>query len=536
MGRISRQILAAAAALPLLLSSCRAEPVSDGGFDIALKLESIGASSATVSAIPTDPEVEYCLFVTAQSEYSESRIPRTAEYAKGEHSLSVSSLEMGKDYLAVALVEMTGYRKLLEFNTNAAIGSLDPTGHPENFNVTSIPTKQSKSKKRGVSGNLQSASDASLLGPGVSWDYNWSHNYPGNASDIYAAGMAFYPMVWNSGLNKDNISRLKRDYPSTEYILGYNEPNLTDQANMVPSVAAETWPELRAFSKEVGMKLASPALNYGTLSGYNDPEKWLDEFIACDGIGSDAFDVVALHCYMPNASGMRSMIRKFDKYGKPVFMTEFCHANGNITNDVSEQISFMSEVLNMLETDANVGGYSWFMTRGSGPWNAISLLNNDAVNPALTDLGQLYVNFSTFDKDCAYALHEPIPAEHYCAHNMCGVQTGWGDVFKVRLCNDVFGKLMILCYQPDAWVEYQVEVDKDGTYALAARYRAELLGGTMVLTVDGGDQTVVKFDKTADWKCKWIEGLSLSNGRHTIRLKHREGRVDFNWFYLDQAI
>lgn len=73
----------------------------------------------------------------------------------------------------------------------------------------------------------------------------------------------------------------------------------------------------------------------------------------------------------------------------------------------------------------------------------------------------------------------------------------------------------------------------DGTYALAARYTSELLGGKMVLTVDGSDQQVVEFEKTPLWKCKWIEDIALDKGRHTIRLALRSGRVDLNWLYLD---
>lgn len=522
----------AVAVLPLCLS-CQAQMPPEDGFGISVSVSVVSAEKAYVYTVPTDTEVEYCVFVVKESEYRESRIPTSAQYVKGEYEYEAGGLEKGTVYCAVALDELRGYRKVEKFDTDAVSGSSNPEGHPEDFNLGSVAVKQSRSAKRGIAGNLQTASDANLLAEGVSWDYNWSHEYPGVASDMYAAGMSFYPMVWNSGLNKDNISRLKKDYPQSGWILGYNEPNLTDQANMIPSVAAASWPDLREFANSLGMKLASPALNYGTLSGYSDPEKWLDDFIACDGIGPDAFDAVALHCYMPNVNGMRAMIRKFDKYAKPVYMTEFCHANGNITNDVSEQISFMSDVLNMLESDENVGGYSWFIARAGGSWSAISLLNNDYQNPALTDLGRLYVNFSSFDRNCWYGKGEAIPAEHYSAHNMCGVQTGWKEVFKVRPCTDSAGELMILCYQPDAWVEYQVEVPEDGTYALGARYVAELIGGKMTLTIDGADRRVVEFGKTSKWQCKWIEGLELKKGRHTIRLEHREGRVDFNWFFLD---
>ena len=173
------------------------------------------------------------------------------------------------------------------------------------------------------------------------------------------------------------------------------------------------------------------------------------------------------------------------------------------------------------------------MHRATGKWGAISLLNSDVSSPELTELGRVYVNFSSFDKNCWYGRHEVIPAEHYVAHNMCGVQTGWKDVFKVRPCTDSAGELMILCYQQDAWVEYQIEVEKTGTYSLGARYISTLLGGVMAVSVDGGKEQFVTFDKTSEWKCKWIDGLYLEKGKHTIRLTHKDGRVDFNWFYLD---
>ena len=69
-------------------------------------------------------------------------------------------------------------------------------------------------------------------------------------------------------------------------ILAYNEPNLTDQANMTPTRASELWPNLVAVAEKLGMRLTSPAMNYGTLAGYSDPEVWLDDVE--NGIGSRA--------------------------------------------------------------------------------------------------------------------------------------------------------------------------------------------------------------------------------------------------------
>lgn len=51
--------------------------------------------------------------------------------------------------------------------------------------------------------------------------------------------------------------------------------------------------------------------------------------------------------------------------------------------------------------------------------------------------------------------------------------------------------------------------------------------------MDGAAQQEVEFEKTPSWKCRWIENISLSKGRHTIRLALKSGRVDINWLYLD---
>lgn len=463
-----------------------------------------------------------------------SNIPGSAEYTEGDQMRTIADLEIGTEYYVVAAAELLGYTVKEPLVTLGSGGTSDPAGHPDDFWIADIPVKQARSARRGISGGFQMDTDAALLGPGVSWCYNWSHNYPDYTPRLDEAGMLFLPMVWNAGINEAQILRYAEEHPQAQYLLAYNEPNLTDQANMTPAQAAAAWPALKAVAQKAGLKLISPALNYGTLAGYSDPEKWMDDFLACDGVSLDDMAGIALHCYMPNVPGMRAMIRKFDKYRKPIFMTEFCHANGTITNDVATQKSFMSEVLNFLETDSAVGGYSWFMCRASGSWGAISLLGSDTARPALTELGEMYVHFSSFDKNCWYRPGEPIPAEHYSAHNCSDAapSESWTPPFPVLNTTDRSGDLMVVGNKSGAWVEYQIEVDAARTYALAVRYQAELMDGTFDLSIDGGTPVEAVFEKTDYWKTKWID-LDLSAGRHTLRLAHRNGRADFNYLYLD---
>ena len=103
------------------------------------------------------------------------------------------------------------------------------------------PKYQHKSPKRGVGFNFGQIPDAdvSLLGPALSWSYNWGIN---NSNTVYSLfsqyGMDFCPMIWNTNWSEDSIRAFKAAHPSCRYLLAYNEPTLTDQANMVPSVAA----------------------------------------------------------------------------------------------------------------------------------------------------------------------------------------------------------------------------------------------------------------------------------------------------------
>ncbi len=529
MKKMISQLLLAALILSSL--SCSKTTVPQwGGFSIKLAVASLAPTSVTIVATASDSDSLCRFYVTPKADYRTSVIPESAESFRGNAEFTVTDLDPTVNYYAVAALK-SGYSSIKEFNTSSAVGSLDPKGHPEDFNIVAIPTKQSRSSRRGVFGAMATSSDPAKLGAGVSWNYDGTQNYPSYATSLYAGNMAFYPMVSGTDINKSDITRIQSSYPQNGWIFGYNEPNSADGANMTPTAAAASWEELRTFAKGLGMSLSSPVLSSnGTLPEYGDPVSWLDKFVSCDKVGNEAFDAVALHCFVGQASDMREILRCFDKYSKPLYITEFCHFDVTVTNDEEKQISYMSDALNLLETDSAIGGYSWFKTRASGNWEAISLFNDDAKKPALTPLGKLYVNFSSFDKNCFYTRREPIPAAHYSSCNLSDA-SHWENTVKVRPCTDDFGALMTQFDEDGVWTEYQVEVSEDGTYALAARYSGD--GAKMALSIDGGEAQTVEFPASSQWGCKWVEGLKLSKGRHTLRLGLQSGRVDLNWLYLD---
>ena len=219
--------------------------------------------------------------------------------------------------------------------------------------VLDYQSLQAKSLKRGVSFSFSQLpeNDITLLAPGISWSYNWAVNTSNEAFSYFEHfGLDYCPMIWNANWQESSLRAFKQAHPECEYLLAYNEPNLTDQANMVPSKAAEDWPRLVAIAKELNMKIIAPAMNYGTLADYNDPWKWLDEFFAQPGVSLEDVSGIAIHCYMGSAASMKNYLDKFKKYGKPIWLTEFCNwANNNIS--LEAQMEYMVQAMNLLEAD-----------------------------------------------------------------------------------------------------------------------------------------------------------------------------------------
>ena len=208
-----------------------------------------------------------------------------------------------------------------------------------------LHSEMRKSAKRGVSFDFKQAEDLPLLSPFCSWAYNWGNTQNAQAALWFDSNdMDFCPMAWNNTYNADAIRQYVQAHPKTKYLLGFNEPNLKDQCNMTPAEAAAHWGEVVALANELHVKLVSPAMNYGTLDGYSDPVKWLDEFFAQPGVSMADIDAIAVHCYMSSPSAVRNYIEMFRKYGKPVWLTEFC-AWDPVPGSVESQMDYMCTVL-----------------------------------------------------------------------------------------------------------------------------------------------------------------------------------------------
>ena len=102
----------------------------------------------------------------------------------------------------------------------------------------------------------------------VSWWYNWAVTPELPVRDHYEDyDMDFVPMAWNGAFNETALREFLDEHPNVKYLLGFNEPNFAEQANLTPQQAADLWPQLEAIADDYNLKLVAPAVNYSPLDG-----------------------------------------------------------------------------------------------------------------------------------------------------------------------------------------------------------------------------------------------------------------------------
>ena len=396
-----------------------------------------------------------------------------------------------------------------------------PTNTPDERRVAST---MSKSAKRGVAFNFAVAEDLPLLSDAISWDYNWGNDQnPTAASWMDMEGIDFCPMCWSGNYSADRIRAYVAAHPNTKYLLAFNEPNLKDQARMTPAEAAAMWASVVALAKELKLKLVSPAMNYGTLAGYSDPIKWLDEFFAQPGVSIDDIDAISIHCYMANPQALRNYVAMFYKYNKPIWLTEFCAWEEYAIHSEEDQMTYMCSVLNYLEQDGNVERYAWFIPRYKPGFPYMPLLTYYAPYE-LTSAGKVYCGFSSFDRSVWFRGEKQVQASNYIGVSDFAVQ--------VRPSSDGEG-LMLSRFAESQYADYQIYIPSD-VQTLALRYAA--LGKAIVaIWIDDEPTAITSLAATGgmdEWTIAEI-AASLKAGYHTLRLEMQEGVININWFKLN---
>lgn len=211
---------------------------------------------------------------------------------------------------------------------------------------------------------------------GCAWCYSWSTD-PGRLP-----GVETVPMIWDEA---------RVDWPvggSSGWVMGFNEPDLHNQAHLTPEQAVEPWAVVEQRFQD--RKLLSPApssSNPGWLPAFRS------EFFARYGRWP-RFDGLAMHCYLNSAAKCTGLLNQYEAWanawGVPeIWVTEFFFAQESEARAFAAELERRSIVTRWAPyvsyKDCSAGGdWAWDCVRGGDP----SIMQADRVH--LTNMGRWY--------------------------------------------------------------------------------------------------------------------------------------------------
>ena len=214
----------------------------------------------------------------------------------------------------------------------------------------------------------------------VSWYYNWTVG-PDNCT----TGGEFVPMYSNHPNNNPTSDAVAAQITKLvnagyKYVLGFNEPNKTDQANMTVASAIALWP---AMTSNPNILVGSPATSA-------DGQSWFTDFMNQVSTNGLRVDFIALHWYGWNAGSCDAKAANLESYikwaenipgNRPLWLTEWGCMNAS-NPDVATVQAFETGAIAMFAKHPRLERYAWYQ------WDTYNELTN--ADHSLTQLGTAY--------------------------------------------------------------------------------------------------------------------------------------------------
>ena len=202
----------------------------------------------------------------------------------------------------------------------------------------------------------------------LDWYYAW------NAAPNKGPANNFIPMIWSDGTNMDaNIKKVmdQLSLTGTKHLLGFNEPDFAEQANMTTGEAVAAWAKLEA----TGLRLGSPAT-------IKPNAWWMDTFMTKAKAANLRIDFVTMHCYgWPNADDfLRKVDTLHEKWGLPVWVTEYAVADFSASASVPNRYGrtqvneFMQATVEGMRARPYVERFAWKTRASTDPVMGTSAL------------------------------------------------------------------------------------------------------------------------------------------------------------------
>lgn len=254
------------------------------------------------------------------------------------------------------------------------------------------------------------------------WNYSWGAHWVPKQRDYMDS--EFIPMIW--GRRRDMQEVLEQEIlpliedGTVKRVMGFNEPDKENQANMTYMEAIELWPQLM----DLGVPLVSPAP--ANPIGSADPSDqgvrgtWMRDFMREVEERNYRVDYIGVHWYGSThvESFKNRMRRVYEMYGeRPLLITEFAPANWRTDGDFERNrhtparvLAFAKEVLPWIEEQDWILGYAWFSFRMHQPQGYTSALFFE--DGSLTALGRYYASITNENPQGDQSI-EPDDAEEF---------------------------------------------------------------------------------------------------------------------------
>ncbi|MDX3975768.1 glycosyl hydrolase [Shinella sp.] len=221
------------------------------------------------------------------------------------------------------------------------------------------------------------------------WYTDWSPDPLWSPRGLGLADARFVPMIWGKAdLTTTNIKALQD--AKSGYLLGFNEPDNKDQANMTVTEAIKLWPKLM----RTGLELGSPACTTDQTLG---KDSWLGKFMNLAEKKGYEIDFVAVHYYSENPSiaDFKKFLKGVQKaYDKPVWVTEWALVDWENPNrfNPKEIAAFAAAATRMMDGLDFVKRHAWFGAYDGGDGWHINTQLLDA-HGELTKVGEIFHDF-----------------------------------------------------------------------------------------------------------------------------------------------
>ncbi len=221
----------------------------------------------------------------------------------------------------------------------------------------------------------------------VSWYYNWEQAAKEPCSSASIGG-EYVPMIWgHTGAEQtgSSITSAISTFVSrgNKYVLGFNEPDNTGQANLSVATAIMLWPSF----DNAAIALGSPASQANTTG-----TAWFSSFMSQVNANSSLrVDFIAMHWYGWNAGSCEATASTLENYlkqieaipgNRPIWLTEWGCLHDSAPDNATTQ-AHVSGAIKMFAKHPRLVRYAWY------PWaGATHSLNNS--DGSLTPLGEIY--------------------------------------------------------------------------------------------------------------------------------------------------